>query len=508
MGGNLPRLGRWRLSCKPVLRTLPRANPRPRRAVPTPLLLGLRPLFRYSAWRGAWVLRGIGEDHGPVLVPRGRDALGRKPPKRSRLARKRSPAKTGPRPVSVFDGEGRRPSPPSEPTSHRPRLTRRQRELPVLALRANPREPRRSAPSGPQAGGPRRSDAASAQAVKPSGSRRVKRPRSARTRAHRGPRLKAPLRPRPRLGRPRAAGARRAVLAGLGVALVAAAAAIAVVSTGGGAARKPSSGLRVTAGVLELPVPHGWARAEPTAAVTLGLVDAVALSTTPDPTGTLIVGRAAAISGQLPPELTSTLAGTPAPQLVTLGGARYYRYLDLTPRSGGGSESVYTLPTTAGTMLAVCVNHAPGSDLAARCERVLSAARLTPGTLAANPQSAYAAAFRAVIRKLDVVRVSATQRFNTAPNAPAQAAAAATLASAHSEAAAALGRLVAGSATNANASVASTLRVISAAYQSLGQAATRGDAAAYAAATAKISHANVDLSSAFARLQALGYQVQ
>jgi hypothetical protein len=282
---------------------------------------------------------------------------------------------------------------------------------------------------------------------------------------------------------------------------------LALVNAGGRPRQSPSRRL-LAAGVLEVPIPHGWARAAPTAAVTLGLVDAVALTTTPDPTGTLIVGRAAAVSGQLPPELTSTLAGTPAPQLVTLGGARYYRYLDLTPRSGGGSESVYALPTTAGTMLAVCVNHAPGSDLAARCERVLSADRLTPGTVAANPQAAFAAAFRAVIRKLDVVRVTATQRFNTAPNAPAQAAAAATLAAAHSEAAAALGRLVAGSATDANASVASTLRVIAAGYRSLGRAATRGDAAAYAAATAKISHANVDLSSAFARLQALGYQVQ
>jgi hypothetical protein len=30
--------------------------------------VGLSPLFRYSDWRDAWVLRGIGERHGPVLI--------------------------------------------------------------------------------------------------------------------------------------------------------------------------------------------------------------------------------------------------------------------------------------------------------------------------------------------------------------------------------------------------------------------------------------------------------
>ena len=46
------------------------SEPRPRHAVPPGLLALLRPLFRYSYWRDAYVLRGVGRQLGPVLVPR------------------------------------------------------------------------------------------------------------------------------------------------------------------------------------------------------------------------------------------------------------------------------------------------------------------------------------------------------------------------------------------------------------------------------------------------------
>jgi len=35
--------------------------------VPEFLLLVLRPAFRYSRWRDAWVLRFVGAKYGPVL---------------------------------------------------------------------------------------------------------------------------------------------------------------------------------------------------------------------------------------------------------------------------------------------------------------------------------------------------------------------------------------------------------------------------------------------------------
>lgn len=47
-----------------------RTRPRPRHAV-HPLLLGaLRPAFRYSPGRDAYVLRVVGQRRGPVLVRR------------------------------------------------------------------------------------------------------------------------------------------------------------------------------------------------------------------------------------------------------------------------------------------------------------------------------------------------------------------------------------------------------------------------------------------------------
>ena len=46
------------------------AVPRRRRRVPGVVLFSLRPLFRYSYHRDAWILRAVGERYGPVLRPR------------------------------------------------------------------------------------------------------------------------------------------------------------------------------------------------------------------------------------------------------------------------------------------------------------------------------------------------------------------------------------------------------------------------------------------------------
>jgi hypothetical protein len=42
---------------------------RPRRYVPRLFLLALRPLYRYSAPRDAYVLRAVGRNYGPVIRP-------------------------------------------------------------------------------------------------------------------------------------------------------------------------------------------------------------------------------------------------------------------------------------------------------------------------------------------------------------------------------------------------------------------------------------------------------
>jgi hypothetical protein len=45
-----------------------RTQPRKRTPVRRLVLVGARPVLRYSASRDAFVLRGIGNRHGPVLV--------------------------------------------------------------------------------------------------------------------------------------------------------------------------------------------------------------------------------------------------------------------------------------------------------------------------------------------------------------------------------------------------------------------------------------------------------
>jgi len=51
-----------------------RTVPRPRHRVGWPVVVLLSPLFRLSVTRDAYVLRVIGNRHGPVLVRRARAA--------------------------------------------------------------------------------------------------------------------------------------------------------------------------------------------------------------------------------------------------------------------------------------------------------------------------------------------------------------------------------------------------------------------------------------------------
>jgi hypothetical protein len=50
--------------------TMTRTSPRPRRTVGPMTLAVLKPFVRYSSWRDAYVLRGVGDRTGPVLKRR------------------------------------------------------------------------------------------------------------------------------------------------------------------------------------------------------------------------------------------------------------------------------------------------------------------------------------------------------------------------------------------------------------------------------------------------------
>ncbi len=79
-----------------------RLVPRPRREVSSELLMVLRLLFRYSALRNAWILRGIGERYGPVLCPAERQTTTKVAPAPSRthgMHKPRWPIRVRPRPA-------------------------------------------------------------------------------------------------------------------------------------------------------------------------------------------------------------------------------------------------------------------------------------------------------------------------------------------------------------------------------------------------------------------------
>jgi hypothetical protein len=53
-----------------------RTNVRPRHEAPALVIAVMRPFMRYSYHRDAFVLRGVGNRYGPVLVRRQDDGVG------------------------------------------------------------------------------------------------------------------------------------------------------------------------------------------------------------------------------------------------------------------------------------------------------------------------------------------------------------------------------------------------------------------------------------------------
>jgi hypothetical protein len=237
------------------------------------------------------------------------------------------------------------------------------------------------------------------------------------------------------------------------------------------------------------------------------LSDALALA----PTGTgqeLVIGREPARdspAGQLPVALSN---GSPA-QIVSLGGQRFYRYLNLSPRGQGVTESVYLLATTTGTIGAVCAAQKPSEAFTAACERVLATLRLTSGhALAPAVDAGYARALNAIVTKLNGARRAVGPALSRG-SLQSRAQAAQQLATAHARAAASADRLSPSGAglTAANRTLASALSQTAAAYRALGQAITDRRQAAYRSAETNIEAGGRALGSAFTRLRGLGYRL-
>jgi serine/threonine protein kinase len=296
--------------------------------------------------------------------------------------------------------------------------------------------------------------------------------------------------------------ATRAVVAAL-VAAAAAAVGFIVAPASHGAPRPPVALTRSAAtDRFSISYPNGW-RSE------LATPDSLRLSSSGG--GELLVSIAAATDATLLPKgLAATLVSPPQGSAVKLGSSIYRRYLNLLPRGAPAPETVYALPTTAGTVVASCV--APNVDptlFASTCERAVSSLRLRSAEVlspTANP--AFARALGRVITTLGAARAADGRRLVAARRPGDQAAAARRLALAHETAASAAAGLASGPiGADANTAIVAALHRLGSAYASLARAATREDKRQYAAAGIAITQADAALGAAFADLRRDGYSI-
>lgn len=264
-----------------------------------------------------------------------------------------------------------------------------------------------------------------------------------------------------------------------------------------------------SAGLLRLSFPSAWRREPPTAASRLGFSDAIALAPSPPSGETLVIGRTATPNPQLlPPSLLAALPSVPTPRTVHLGGARFYRYLNLSPRGQHSSESIYAMSTTAGTVLGVCSAPDFRTSFISNCEQSLATLALASGKVfPPGPIPAYASTLSLAIKRLNRVRTSVGAQLRAATAARTQAKAAYALAAAHAQATTTLSRLNAGPASAANSAVVAALKLNDAAYRALGRAASRHASTRYSHARALVTRAASALTAAYSRMRTFGYSI-
>lgn len=257
----------------------------------------------------------------------------------------------------------------------------------------------------------------------------------------------------------------------------------------------------VSAGVLDVSLPAGWQRQPAQAELTLGAAAASG--------GHLIaVGTARTTDPSLlPTTVLAAVGGSPSGRLVTLRGATFYRYSNLSLRGETGTETVYAVPTADGTVLAVCRTPKPDAGFDSLCQRVVESIRLRSGSLAPGLLPAYASALSAAIGNLDSGQATWRARLRAAHTGRAQAVAAHQLAAAHTQTADAVAALDAGPASSANAALVAALRTEAQDYSALARAAEQLNVSAYNQAGAAIARDDQAVSSALSQLRTLGYRV-
>ena len=254
--------------------------------------------------------------------------------------------------------------------------------------------------------------------------------------------------------------------------------------------------------------PSGWTVQPPAPVPLVPLGDVLALSADGSSQSRLVIGtQQTDAPAALPQRLAAALPSTTRPQVVTLGGQRFLRYLNLTPRGQNVAESIYTLPTTAGTVTAVCSAPTFSVSFTSRCERLLSTMRLTTGEVTSvTVDPGYAVELNRILGALNQVRRTAGPALRSA-RVGDRVRAASALAAAHAQAATATGHIDVGTVSAANQALVAALRANAEAYRALAHAAAKQDMPAYSRAQTALSTAGSGLNAAYAQLRQLGSQV-
>jgi hypothetical protein len=254
--------------------------------------------------------------------------------------------------------------------------------------------------------------------------------------------------------------------------------------------------------------PSTWHVAAPVTVPLVPLGNVLALAADSSRRSMLVIGtQRTATAGALPPRLAAAVPPTTRPQVVTLGGTSFYRYLNLTPQGQSGAESIYTLPTSAGTITAVCSAPTFTARFTSGCERALATIRLTTGDiLSIGVDPGYALELNRILGELNGVRRSAGPGLRSS-KVGTRARAASALATAHAQAATATSHISVGRVSSANPALVTALTQTATAYRALAQAAAKQNVSAYGRATAAVASAGLGLNAAYSQLRQLGYSI-
>jgi hypothetical protein len=282
---------------------------------------------------------------------------------------------------------------------------------------------------------------------------------------------------------------------------------------GGSSSSPPPLTAHVAAANFSVSYPSNWRRTTLPGQPDVRLQGAVALAGASPAGAELVLGTNRAPepsnlpAGALPAHLRAALPAAPRPQIVTLGSSSFYRYLDLAPTGENVSESIYLLPTTAGTITAVCSATQPSVPFTSSCERVLGTLRVTAGKIMSlTVDAGYAFQLNQILGALNAVR-SATGKDLRSADARTRAAAAQRLAAADDRAARAAHHITTIEVSLANQPLEGALRMNAAAYRGLASAALRPDPVGYQRAEAAISRSERALQAVYAQLRTFGYKV-